>query len=94
MTRNDPFYTVTMARVHAQQGNLEEARRVYRHLLEKEPGRPDLVEALEALEARGDGFGVDTLRPLFKEWLDLIFLHNKIKKLKRLSRLGAGNEHV
>ena len=48
MTRDDPFYTVTMAAVHARQGNLEEAGRIYRHLMEKEPGRPDLVEALAA----------------------------------------------
>ena len=30
MTEDKPFYTVTMARVHAEQGNLEEAKRVYR----------------------------------------------------------------
>ena len=82
------YYTVTMARVHAQQGNLEEARRVYRYLLEKEPGRPDLVEALEELEARGDDPGRENLLPLFREWLDLIFRYNKTQKLKKLNRLG------
>ncbi len=94
MTRDDPFYTVTMARVHAQQGNLEEARRVYRYLLEKEPGRQDLIEALEALEARGGLSEIDALRPLFREWLDLIFRYNKMKKLKRLNRTDEGNQHV
>jgi len=88
MTRDDPFYTVTMARVHAQQGNLEEARRVYRYLLEKEPGRQDLVEALESLETGGGSSGMDALRPLFREWLDLIFRYNKMKKLKKLNRFG------
>lgn len=88
MTRDDPFYTVTMARVHAQQGNLAQARRIYRHLLEKEPGRPDLVEALEALGARDGQRSVDDLRPLFREWLDLIFRYNKTQKLKKLNRIG------
>ena len=88
MTRDEPFYTVTMARVHAQQGNLEEARRIYCYLLEKEPGRPDIVEALEALEARDGQRSMDDLRPLFREWLDLIFRYNKTQKLKKLNRIG------
>jgi hypothetical protein len=88
MTRDEPFYTVTMARVHAQQGNLAEARQVYRYLLEKEPGRQDLVEALKALEAREGQRAMDDLRPLFREWLDLIFRYNKMQKLKKLNRFG------
>ncbi|MCP3954478.1 MAG: tetratricopeptide repeat protein [Desulfobacterales bacterium] len=94
MTQDDPFYTVTMARVHAQQGNLEEARRVYRHLLEKEPGRPDLVAALEALENRCGHSSMDALQPLFREWLALIFRYNQMQKLKKLSRPDKGNPHV
>jgi hypothetical protein len=93
MTRDDPFYTVTMARVHTQQGNLEEARRVYRYLLEKEPGRQDLVAALAALET-GDGHsGIEDLLPLFRQWLDLIFRYNKMRKLKKLNRLGEGKQN-
>ena len=88
MTRDDPFYTVTMARVHARQGNLAQACRIYRHLLEKEPGRPDLVEALAALGARDGQRSMADLRPLFREWLDLIFRYNKTQKLKKLNRLG------
>jgi hypothetical protein len=88
MTRDKPFYTLTMARVHALQGNLAEARRIYRYLLEKAPGRPDLVEALEVLEARDGQRAMDDLRPLFREWLDLIFRYNKMQKLKKLNRFG------
>ena len=91
MTRDDPFYTVTMAAVHARQGNLEEAGRIYRHLMEKEPGRPDLVEALAALKARGGSSRMEDLLPLFREWLDLIFRYNKLRKLKKLKRLNEGN---
>jgi len=90
MTQDETFYTVTMARVHAQQGNLEEARRIYRHLLEKEPGRKDLVAALEALGTQAPSAGRDTLLPLFREWLDLIFRYNKLKKLKKLHQMDEG----
>ena len=80
MTQDETFYTVTMARVHAQQGNLDEARRIYRYLLDKEPGRNDLAAALEALGTGEQNQGIDTLLPLFQEWLDLIFRYNKMKK--------------
>jgi len=90
MTQDDTFYTVTMARVHAQQGNLEEARRIYRHLLDKEPERKDLAAALEALGNREESQEIDTLLPLFREWLDLIFRYNKMKKLKKLHQMDEG----
>ena len=85
MTEDKPFYTVTMARVYAEQGNLEEAKRVYRYLLEKEPGHRDLVEALEGLEARGRDTQVEDLLPLFRQWMDLVFRYNGMKKLKKLN---------
>jgi len=90
MTPDETFYTVTMARVHAQQGNLEEARRIYRHLLDKEPERKDLVAALKALGTQEESQGIDTLLPLFGEWLDLIFRYNKMKKLKKLHQMDEG----
>ena len=90
MTQDETFYTVTMARVHAQQGNLEEARRIYRYLLDKEPGRKDLVAALEALGTMEKNQGIDALLPLFREWLDLIFRYNKMKKLKKMKQMDEG----
>jgi len=90
MTQDETFYTVTMARVHAQQGNLEEARRIYRYLLDKEPGHKDLVAALEALGTMEKNQGIDALLPLFREWLDLIFRYNKMKKLKKMKQMDEG----
>ena len=90
MTPDETFYTVTMARVHAQQGNLEEARRIYRHLLDKEPGRKDLMAALEALGTREESPGIEALLPLFREWLDLIFRYNNLKKLKKIHHMDKG----
>ena len=85
MTEDKSFYTATMARVYAEQGNLEEAKRVYRYLLEKEPGHRDLVEALEDLEARGRNTRIEDLLPLFRQWMELVFRYNRMKKLKKLN---------
>jgi len=90
MTIDKPFYTVTMARVYAEQGNLEEAKRVYRYLLEKEPERPDLVAALVSLEAQDGPLQLEALRPLFRQWLDLVFRYNQVRKLKKLSNYYEG----
>lgn len=46
------FYTVTMARVHADQGHYAEAARIYRHLLDQTPDREDLKQALDAVVAK------------------------------------------
>ena len=92
MTRDDPFYTVTMARIHVQQGNLDQARRIYRHLLEKEPGRPDLVQALEALSS-GSGTRLEDLAPLLRQWRELAQRYRSIQKIKTRHRLDEG-KHV
>ena len=34
---------------------------------------------------------MEDLLPLFREWLDLIFRYNKLRKLKKLKRLNEGN---
>ena len=46
------FYTVTMARVYADQGHYEDAARIYRHLLDQTPDRADLRQALDAVLAK------------------------------------------
>ena len=46
------FYTVTMAKVYADQGRYEAAARIYRHLLDQTPDRPDLQKALAEVSAR------------------------------------------
>jgi len=87
MTGKKPFYTVTMARVYAAQGNLEEAKRIYGYLLEQEPGRRDLIEALESLKARNSSTRMEDLLPLFRQWFDLVFRYNRMKKLKKLNSI-------
>ena len=92
MEPNGDIYTVTMARVYAGQGHWDKAIEIYQHLLKQEPNRKDLAEALADLKNRMDG-GVGTERkkfedliPLYREWIDLLFQHDRLKKLKKLKK--------
>jgi hypothetical protein len=88
MSTEPEFYTKTMARVYADQGHYDEAARIYRHLLEEQPGQQALVEALaevEMIRAEARARKKD-LVPLFKEWVGLALKYNSIRKLKRLRR--------
>ena len=46
------FYTVTMAKVYAEQGYYEQSAEIYRFLLKNDPGRQDLVAALSEVEKK------------------------------------------
>jgi len=87
MTDQSPFFTRTMARVHADQGNLDQAAEIYRYLIKKEPGRTDLVRDLADIEKRIIEEASDRLVTLFGEWFDLVLTYNRIKKLKKLRQV-------
>ena len=80
------FYTRTMAKVYADQGNLGKAAEIYNYLLKQEPGRQDLIDALSEIENRGFDKDRENLFMLFSEWIDLLLKFNDIQKLKRLQR--------
>ncbi len=90
MDKASVFNTVTMAKMHAEQGHLEKAVEIYSYLIEKEPGREDLKEALlsiekEQAEERPDhSKRNDKLVSLFSQWFDLTLQYNKLQKLKKL----------
>ena len=86
MNHNDVFYTATMAKIYADQGNLLKAAEIYRHLLKQEPGRQDLIEALSAIEKKITARDPDNLVALFSKWIDLLFTYNKVNKLKQIQR--------
>ena len=46
------FYTATMARVYADQGRYDEAAQIYRYLLDQNPDRTDLQQALNDVLAK------------------------------------------
>lgn len=81
---NSPrFYTVTMAKLYADQGYLRKAAQVYRQLLRKEPGREDLQLALKEIERK---IGSQThpsqkaLGLLLREWVGLLKKSNALKR--------------
>ena len=52
MNPDDVFYTRTMAKVLKDQGNFRKAAKIYNYLLEREPGNPDLLDALSEIETQ------------------------------------------
>ncbi len=94
MEENDSFgevYTLTMAQVYQEQGHFEKAAAVYRHLLEKEPDRKDLQEALAGVMNMGRRADQkQKVVDLFSSWIDLCMQYNAIRRLKTL---GYGRNH-
>jgi len=82
------FYTKTMARVYAKQGDLVRAARIYRYLLSETPGRRDLEQALAEVDRQiGDCQARDEhLRGLLGRWLALLLRANGMQKLNTLTK--------
>ena len=84
------FYTVTMAKVYADQGRYEAAARIYRYLLDQTPDRPDLQQALEAVLAK--------LPETPRQWKDVSTLVERwvglMLRRKALRRLQASRMPV
>lgn len=84
MNADDVFYTRTMAKVLKDQGNFRKAAKIYNYLLEREPGNPDLLDALSEIETQLIVKGSDDLVGLLSRWIDLLLTHNNLQKLKKL----------
>jgi len=87
MPTDPEFYTHTMAKVYAEQGHYEEASKIYRHLLEKDPDRPEFKEALAEIDmilSQTPSPSTQKLVPLFREWIDLAFKYRNLQKLKQI----------
>ena len=87
MTPEVDIYTETMAKVYADQGHWAKAVEIYRRLVQTEPQRQDLVDALEharqKIEVKSDTSPAE-LVPLFREWIELLLQQEKLEKLKKL----------
>ena len=86
MTEDHVFYTRTMAKVYADQGNLKKAEKIYKHLLAQEPGRQDLVEALSEIEKRQGERLPDEMTAMFNQWIDLLLLYRNLQKLSKFRK--------
>jgi hypothetical protein len=89
MTDDRQHDTLTMARLLSEQGHWQRAAEICRHLLQTQPGRGDVAEALAEAERRARESSPKTaaqLVPLFQEWIDLLFKYKRLRQLRRLSR--------
>ena len=83
----DNVNTVTMAKLFTSQGYHDKAAEVYRYLLEKEPERRDLQDALAAVEAKtavADPSSEQRLGELIGQWIELVIRYNRLKHLKKI----------
>jgi len=90
LSNNDVFYTRTMAKVYADQGNLLKAAEIYRYLLECEPERRDLKDALSEIERKLNEKSPDDLIKLFNRWMELLLKYHNVQKLMRLKNYLSG----
>ena len=87
MTDDSQFHTKTMARIYAEQGLYEKSAEIYKYLLDKEPARRDIAEALGEVEKKIDRTGrAGELRlvTLFDKWINLMLARHKVEKLQKL----------
>ncbi len=80
------FYTVTMARVYANQGRYDAAARIYRYLLDQTPDRGDLRQALTAVlsllpETPAQWKDVSAL---VEQWVRLMIQSNSLGRLQKI----------
>jgi tetratricopeptide (TPR) repeat protein len=87
MNQEIGIYTETMAKVYAAQGHWEKAAEIYRFLLAAAPARKDFADALAEAEKKLNETlhkNPEQLVPLFREWIELVFRHEKLLKLRKL----------
>lgn len=75
-------YTVTMAKLFADQGYLKKAAEIYRYLIHQYPEREDIKQALNAVERQIMAQPSPTRKDvelMLREWVDLL----KKKKQKK-----------
>ena len=78
------FYTATMAKVQEEQGNFDKAWEIYHHLSQDDPDNEDFRAALNRIANRRTQNSIESLAPLFQEWIGLMFEYKKIKILKKM----------
>lgn len=86
------FYTRTMAKVYADQGNLLKAAEIYKYLLEFEPEQIDLKDALAEIERKLNEKSPEDLIRLFNRWIDLLLTHHNMQKLVKFRNYLRDNQ--
>jgi len=78
--------TVTMARILAQQGHYRKAAEIYQYLLQQDPGRTDLVRALEELKRLEPELCRPDLADLLAEWIQLLLRYRRLQDLEAMKK--------
>ena len=81
------FYTATMAKVYAEQGHTEKALEIYQYILESEPERTDVADAISEIEEKLSQETPTADRrhlELFQEWIALMMTHIRLTSLKKI----------
>ena len=73
--------------MYADQGQLDKAAEIYRYLLNEEPERQDLIDALAEIDKKRYEKDPEGLSQLLGTWIDLLLVHNRLQKLNKLKRL-------
>ena len=84
MTEDTVFYTVTMAKVYANQGELRKACEIYRYILDQKPDRMDVADALLEIEKKLPEKRREALVNLISTWVKLLLKYNDLEKLKKI----------
>lgn len=90
MVEEGDLNTVTMAQIYIKQGLYKNAADIYNKLLEQDPGRQEISDALlelEKIKSAGDKDLKRNLVPLFNKWFDLALCNHRIELLKKLNRM-------
>ena len=85
MSESLNFKTATMARVYERQGYWEKAAEIYRYLLERDPARQDLAQALALLETKKttvDEALPEDLVAKIRHWLELLQQYHRRQELR------------
>ena len=88
MNDDHTFYTATMAKVYADQGNLKTAAEIYTHLLGNDPGRQDLADALARVRRQMGRREARDLIPLIQQWTELVLRSSSLRHLVELQAVA------
>jgi len=88
MGANHSHGSMTLARLFAAQGHWEKAAAMYRRMLELEPERQDIAQALSEAEQQlltpERRHSSQDLGVLLGQWIDLMLRNDRLRKLNRL----------
>ena len=79
--------TATMAKLYMDQGHYDKAVGIYREILDREPDREDIKDALADAESKRTASPPDLeqrLGSLMGQWIELVIRYNRLQHLKKI----------